>query len=213
MQSLQEPLQQGLAGLGIVCNEIQVQQLLAYGALLRKWNKTYNLTAKDSPEEILRLHLLDGLSVLPYLQGEQIADIGTGGGTPGLPLAIIAPERRFVLLDSNGKKTRFVRQALLELGLKNSEVVTARVEDFCFAEGFDTIVSRAFASAADFVSKTRHLLKVDGLWLAMKGRVAPEELAALEAFPAGEGISWRIAPLRVPGLAAERQIICIRNNG
>lgn len=200
------PLEQGLAELGIALNTEQVERLLAYGALLVKWNRTYNLTAKDSPEDILRLHLLDSLTALPYLEGGEIADIGTGGGTPGVPLAIAAPERRFVLLDSSAKKTRFVRQALLELGLDNGTVVTSRVEDFSFAGGFDTIISRAFASTPDFIAKTRHLAKPGGLWLAMKGRAPQDELAGLP-YP------WQREPLHVPGLAAERCVVCVRNSG
>lgn len=204
MEALASPLRQGAAELGLALDERQIQQLLGYAALLAKWNKVYNLTARAGPDDLLRLHLLDSLSVWPYLQGEDIADIGTGGGTPGLPLAIACPGRRFVLLDSNAKKTRFVRQALLELGVDNGTVATSRVEDFEFAGGFDTIVSRAFASTQDFVGQTRHLLKPGGVWLTMKG---PQAEAGLQELP----YPWRLQPLQVPGLeAAERYVVCIR---
>ncbi|TAN52860.1 MAG: 16S rRNA (guanine(527)-N(7))-methyltransferase RsmG [Methylococcaceae bacterium] len=205
MQTLKSSLEQGLEQLGIALNATQIQQLLDYGALLKKWNKTYNLTSKDSLEDILRLHILDSLTALPYLQGRHIADIGTGGGTPGIPLAIAAPQYQFVLLDSSSKKTRFVRQAILELGLSHAGVITSQAENFEYAGGFNTVISRAFASIPDFIDKTRHLLKYGGLWLAMKGRDPQAELAHL-SFP------WRIDALHVPGLAAERHMVSIRNS-
>lgn len=205
MQALKAALEHGLDALGIVLNPEQIQQLLDYGALLKKWNKTYNLTAKDSWEDILRLHLLDSLTALPYLQGRHIADIGTGGGTPGIPLAIAAPQHHYLLLDSSAKKTRFVRQVLLELGLSQAEVATSAVESFNHAEKFDSLISRAFASIPDFIDKTRHLLKPGGQWLAMKGREPHDELANLP-YP------WHIDALQVPGLAAQRHMVCIRNS-
>jgi len=187
----------GLAGAGLV------EPLSAYIRLLRKWNRVYNLTALQSDEELARLYLLDSLTALPFLQGPDVLDVGTGGGTPGIPLALARPDLQFVLLDSSAKKTRFVRQAVIELGLANVRVETGRVERFSFAPGFATIVSRAFSSLEDFIALTRHLLRDDGVWLAMKGQVSGEEQTGIA------GLQTEIVPVRTPGVEAERHIVVV----
>lgn len=189
----------GLGGAGLV------EPLAAYVRLLRKWNRVYNLTALQSDEELARLYLLDSLTVLPFLQGPNVLDVGTGGGTPGIPLALARPDLSFVLLDSSAKKTRFVRQAVIELGLANVRVETGRVERFSFPPGFATIVSRAFSSLEDFVALTRHLMREEGVWLAMKGQVSRDEQAGIA------GLKTKIMPVRTPGVEAERHIVVVRH--
>jgi len=151
-----------------------------YLALLNKWNKAYNLTAVRDPEMMVSRQLLDSLSILPWIKGPRILDVGTGAGLPGIPLAIAIPEFEFALLDSNGKKTRFIKQAVHELGLKNVSVIQDRVEAVKMTEGFDTIVSRAFADLHLMLKLTAHLRKPDGQWAAMKAsldEIQPEILA------------------------------------
>lgn len=177
--------------------------LARYLALLDKWNAAYNLTAVRDPAAMVTRHILDSLAVLPWLRGRRILDVGTGAGLPGIPLALACRERRFVLLDSNGKKTRFVTQALLALGLDNAEVVKARVEGYRAEDGFATILSRAFAGLADFVAATRHLLAPGGRWLALKGARPEAELAGLPADVRVTGVHR----LNVPGLRAERHLV------
>lgn len=187
----------GLAGAGLV------EPLEAYARLLRKWNRVYNLTALKSDEEVARLYLLDSLTALPFLQGPNVLDVGTGGGTPGIPLALARPDLSFVLLDSSAKKTRFVRQAVIELGLANVRVETGRVECFSFPQGFATIVSRAFASLEDFVMLTRPLLGEGGVWLAMKGQVSSAEGEGIK------GLKIETAPVKAPGVEGARHIVLI----
>ena len=154
-----EELQQGARELGVDLSEQQQAQLLAYLALLIKWNKAYNLTAVRDPDEMVSRHLLDSLSVVPFVAeaGDNWLDVGSGGGMPGIPLAILFPERRFTLLDSNGKKTRFLTQVKLELKLANLDVIHSRVEAFTPEQPFSGICSRAFSSLEDFSNWTRHL--------------------------------------------------------
>ncbi len=201
-------LEDGLQAMNIVYAASQVDALLAFLALLIKWNRAYNLTAIRDPEEMVRLHLLDSLTVLPYLKGKAVADVGTGAGLPGIPLAIFAPECAFMLLDSNAKKTRFIQQAILELSLSNVIVRHERVEQFMPAEKFSTVIMRAFADTPRIITLTRHLLAQDGVLLAMKGQAPEQELQHLEQ-------SWRLIPLKVPGVEAERCLVCIegQNNG
>ncbi len=198
-------LRAGLARLHLPAEEGQIAALLRLLALIGKWNKVYNLTAIKDPREMLTHHLLDSLAVLPYLHGRRIIDVGTGAGLPGLPLAIMSPQREFVLLDSNNKKTRFVTQAVIELGLQNVTVQNLRVEEYRPAALFDTVVSRAFASLAEMVRLTQALRAPDGVFLAMKGQAPAEEISEL---PAGFKIQ-EIAALTVPGLEAERHAVVI----
>ncbi|MEB3734334.1 16S rRNA (guanine(527)-N(7))-methyltransferase RsmG [Halopseudomonas pachastrellae] len=199
-------LAHGARQLGIDLTEDQQEQLLAYLTLLNKWNKAYNLTAVRNPDEMVSRHLLDSLSILPYIQGERWLDVGSGGGMPGVMLAIMFPARRFTLLDSNGKKTRFLTQVKTELGLTNLEVINSRVEAFNVEQPFDGITSRAFASLADFTHLTRHLGSPDTRWLAMKGVYPEDELAAMP-------VDFQLessAQLQVPGCVGSRHLLILR---
>src|SRR6218665_3622132 len=203
-----EELSRGAAELGVDLSEQQHSQLLGYLALLIKWNKAYNLTAVRDPDEMVSRHLLDSLSVVPYVAegGDTWLDVGSGGGMPGIPLAILFPERRFTLLDSNGKKTRFLTQVKLELKLANLEVIHSRVEAFTPAVPFTGICSRAFSSLQDFSSWTRHLGDTDTRWLAMKGVHPDDELQALPDH-------FKLAAthvLKVPGCQGQRHLLILR---
>ncbi len=204
-QRQQRLLTDGLTALGLVLDMEQQEKLLAYVALLYKWNKTYNLTAVRDPLEMVGKHLLDSLAILPHLHGPRILDVGSGAGLPGIPLAIAAPRLELTLLDSNSKKTRFLVQAKGELGLSNLSVVHSRVEQFRPERLFDTVTARAFASLADMLAGTAHLLAPGGCLLAMKGEYPTEELAAL---PPGVEVREVIA-LTVPGLQAQRHLVRI----
>ncbi len=201
----QTQLQQGLTEMGLSLTTGQQQQLLQYLALLQKWNRGSNLTAVRDPAEMVPRHLLDSLSILGLLQGERILDIGTGPGLPGIPLAIASPQRRYTLLDSNGKKSRFVQQVKLDLALAQVQVVQSRAEEFTQGEGFDIITSRALASLPKIVEWSQHLLAADGYLLAMKGSLPEVEMRELE----GRGAHIQVHPLRVPMSIGERHAILI----
>jgi 16S rRNA (guanine527-N7)-methyltransferase len=205
-----EELVHGAHELGIELTARQQELLLAYLALLIKWNKAYNLTAVRDPDEMVSRHLLDSLSVVPYVAeaGDNWLDVGSGGGMPGIPLAILFPERHFTLLDSNGKKTRFLTQVKLELRLSNMEVVHSRVEAFTPAQPFSGICSRAFSSLADFVGWTRHLGNGETRWLAMKGLQPDDELQVL---PQDFRLE-RTYVLKVPGCQGQRHLLILRRN-
>ncbi len=203
-----QELIEGAQQLGVILTEQQQQQLLQYLGLLIKWNKAYNLTAVRNPDEMVSRHLLDSLSVVQYVKqyGNDWLDVGSGGGMPGVPLAIIFPERKFTLLDSNGKKTRFLTQVKLELKLDNLEVIHNRVEAFTPARAFSGIISRAFSSLADFTNWTRHLGDTNSHWLAMKGVHPDDELQALpEDFRLD---SCQI--LKVPGCQGQRHLLILQ---
>jgi 16S rRNA (guanine527-N7)-methyltransferase len=201
-------LVRGTRELAIDLSDLQQQQLLAYLALLIKWNKAYNLTAVRDPDEMVSRHLLDSLSVLPFVAegGRTWLDVGSGGGMPGVPLAIMFPERAFTVLDSNGKKTRFLTQVKLELKLANLEVVHSRVELFRPAVPFGGITSRAFSSLEDFASWTRHLGNTETRWLAMKG-VQPED--ELQRLPDDFRLD-ACHVLKVPGCQGQRHLLILR---
>ncbi|TRX73802.1 16S rRNA (guanine(527)-N(7))-methyltransferase RsmG [Pseudomonas mangiferae] len=203
-----EELRQGARQLGVELDATRQDRLLAYLALLIKWNKAYNLTAVRDPDEMVSRHLLDSLSVVPFVEagGYTWLDVGSGGGMPGIPLAILFPERRFTLLDSNGKKTRFLTQVKLELKLDNLEVVHGRVEEFRPERPFTGIVSRAFSSLKDFATWTRHLGDGATRWLAMKGQAPADELQAL---PADFRLEAQHA-LAVPGCQGQRHLLILR---
>lgn len=198
-------LRQGLAALGLVLAAGQQQALLGYLGLLAKWNRAYNLTAVREPAVMVRRQLLDSLSISRWLGDGPVLDVGTGAGLPGIPLAIAHPRVRFSLLDTNSKKTRFVRQAVGELGLANVEVLQSRVEALQRTGHYATITSRAFASLADMVRLSRHLLADGGCWLAMKGTDPVGEIAALP-----DGIVAETIALAVPGETAARHLVRLR---
>ena len=200
----QNVLSAGLADLGLNLPESAQQQLLAFRDLLLKWNKTYNLTALRDPAQAISHHLLDSLAILPHIGDGALIDVGSGGGLPGIPLAIARPELQVCMVDTVQKKTTFLQQAVIELGLKNVTVNHARVEE---KQGqYAQITSRAFAELGLFVSLTRHLLAPNGRWLAMKG-VRPDD--ELKALPADITVD-AIIPLTVPGLCAERHLIILK---
>lgn len=203
--SAQQQLAAGIAALGLALPEGTEAKLLAYLALLDKWNRVYNLTAVRDAERMVSHHLLDSLAAVPFFQRESVLDVGSGGGLPGIPLAIARPEVQVTLIDSIAKKTAFLLQAKAELGPGNLTVVTSRVEDYRPAGGFDVITSRAFSDLREFVALTRHLLKPGGFWLAMKGLYPTEEIALL---PPGVKVSAD-HELVVPGLDATRHLIVL----
>lgn len=198
--ALQRQLEQGIAALGLTLPGDAVQRLLDYQALLTRWNAAYNLTAVRDPVEMVTRHLLDSLAILPYVRGSSLVDLGTGPGLPGIPLAIAAPGRRIVLVDSNGKKVRFLREAIRSLKLEDVEAIQSRVE--AVQGQFDCVTARAFASLADMFGWAGHLLAPDGEWLAMKGRRPDDELAGL---PPGFALR-AMHSLHVPGLDGERHL-------
>ncbi len=202
--SLARELADGIAALGLDVPPETQQRMLHYLELIQKWNKVYNLTAIRSPEQMLTHHLLDSLSVVPHIWPGRWLDVGCGAGLPGLVLAMARPDCRFVLLDSNSKKTSFVQQAIIELQLQNAQVFCARAEEWRPEGLFDGIISRAFAEMADFVATTRHLLAARGRWVAMKGHVERE----LKALPADIRIEQAI-PLHVPGLKGARSLVIL----
>jgi 16S rRNA (guanine527-N7)-methyltransferase len=196
-------LQAGLEQLNCPLESSQQQQLLDFVALLDKWNRVYNLTAVRTPAGMLGQHILDSLSILPYLHGDCILDVGTGAGLPGIPLAIAQPGRSFLLLDSNSKKTRFMKQAVVELKLKNVVVVQARIEAFTSDQAFTSIVSRAFASMADFIYGCAHLCQPQTVLLAMKGKHPADEILTMPS-------TWQISAeheLQLPGVEGERRLL------
>jgi len=207
--SSEQCLEKGLIELKLDVSSQQVTKLHDFVALMMKWNRTYNLTAvRDKPSMVVR-HILDSLSVLKHINGARILDVGTGPGLPGIPLALLCPEKEFVLLDSNGKKTRFIVQALAELGLDNVIVANERVEHFQPTALFDVIISRAFSDLTAMVGLVGHLCQASentkGQLLAMKGKMPEQELAQLpEGFENAE-----VRTLSVPGLEAERCLVII----
>lgn len=205
--TIERRLDEGLARLELAVEPAQRDQLLALLALLHKWNRAYNLTAVRDPLAMVSRHLLDSAAVLPWVRGPRLLDVGAGPGLPGLVLAILAPQLEVSLLDSNGKKVRFQRQAVLELGLTNVTPVQARVEAHRDAP-FDQLISRAFASLADFVTLTEGLLAEGGEWLAMKGPAADEEL---EALPPGVRLNAR-HELAVPFDESQRQLLILQRH-
>jgi 16S rRNA (guanine527-N7)-methyltransferase len=197
-------LEQGLADLGLALSAEAQQKLLAFRDLLLKWNRTYNLTALRDPEQAISHHLLDSLAILPHVGPGPLLDVGSGGGLPGIPLAIACPELAVTMVDTVQKKATFLQQAAIELGLKNVAVSHARVEEM--SGQYAQISSRAFAELRLFVDLTRHLLAPGGRWLAMKGLRPDDEVAAL---PPGIVVE-SVVPLNVPGLDAERHLIILK---
>jgi len=200
-----EQLSAGAAQLGLSLSPPAQQTLLDFLALLQKWNRVYNLTAVREPLQMVNQHLLDCLAIVPHITASNILDVGSGAGLPGIPLAVARPQSHVTLLESSQKKAAFLRQALIELGIKNATVERARVENWRPARLFDLIVSRALADLSAFVNSTSHLLAPDGVLAAMKGAYPRDELAHL---PRGFCLSAAHA-LSVPGLGAARHLIMI----
>jgi len=207
--TLRPALESGLRELGL--DPAFAEPLLAYLALLARWNQTYNLTAVRDPHEMVGKHLLDSLAMHPFVdalaaRGGSLADLGTGPGLPGIPLAAVKPGLKVTLVESNGKKARFLREAVRQLGLKDVRVAEARIEAVDEAGVYDAITARALATLPLILELGGHLLKPDGVLLAMKGVYPADEIAAL---PAG----WTVTaahPLRVPGVTGERHLIEVR---
>lgn len=204
-QALRAELEPGLEALGIA--RTHADPLLAYLGLLDRWNRTYNLTAIRDPREMVSKHLLDSLAMHAHLDGiVRLADLGTGPGLPGIPLAIVRPDLQVSLVESNGKKARFLREALRQLSLGNAQVVESRIEAFDAPGAFDAITARALATLPAIIALGGHLLAPDGSVMAMKAAIPQDEIDAL---PDG----WRVAavhPLPVPGLDAERHLVVVR---
>ena len=205
-ETLRKRLDAGLSALGIALDDRAIARLLDYVDLLERWNAAYNLTAVRDPSEMVTRHLVDSLAILPYVSGATLADLGSGAGLPGIPLAIAVPARETLLVDSNGKKARFLREAVRRLDLEHVRVAESRVEDV--AGTFECITARAFASLADMLRWGGHLLAPGGVWLAMKGRV---DAAELDAVPAGFRVE-RIVALNIPGLDAERHLVILKES-
>ncbi|MBN3859010.1 16S rRNA (guanine(527)-N(7))-methyltransferase RsmG [Neisseriaceae bacterium PsAf] len=196
-------LQAGLSDLQLSLSETAELKLLQYIDLLYKWNQTYNLTALRNKFQMLTHHIFDSLSILKELNdSKSLVDVGSGGGVPGIPIAIARPDLKIMLVDSNSKKTTFLAQAVIELGLSNVEVKQGRVE-VLQGEEFDIVVSRAFAELSDFVSITKQLLSKEGYWLAMKGTYPYEELSKLPDWVLVE----EVKPVKVPQVNAERHVV------
>jgi 16S rRNA (guanine527-N7)-methyltransferase len=210
--TLARALSSGVFALGLDIDATAQAKLLAYIALLDKWNRTHNLTAIREPERMVTHHLLDALATLPHLPdaaSARLIDVGSGGGLPGVPLAIARPRWRITLLDSNRKKAAFLRQAAAELALANVAVAAMRAEDYAPDPPFDVAISRAFADLAQFVAAARHLVGPRGRLLAMKGAYPSEELDALP--PAFRVVA--VPALDVPGLEAERHLVIMQAIG
>jgi 16S rRNA (guanine527-N7)-methyltransferase len=181
------------------------EQLIRYLDLLTQWNKVVNLTSITDPEQMVFLHILDSLSIHPYLKGEKIIDVGTGAGLPGIPLALFYPEKSFTLIDSNNKKIRFLTQVAHELKLKNVEIIHARCEDYRPVGKFDSVLSRAFSSIQVMLGTTQHLAAFDGLFLAMKGVYPEQEIREIPV----EFKLVAVHRLVIHGMKAERHLVCL----
>ncbi|WP_115703296.1 16S rRNA (guanine(527)-N(7))-methyltransferase RsmG [Legionella sainthelensi] len=194
-------LEQGLQSFALKAISASLSDYLF---LLNKWNSTYNLTAIRDVEVMVGKHILDSLAILPWLKGNRIIDVGTGAGLPGIPLALAQPEINFVLLDSNGKKTRFLNEVKRQLNLKNLEIVQNRVENYHPTKGFDTVLSRAFSSLGQMIQWTHHLIADKGIWLAMKGRFPDLELNDIKQ-------NCTVKSYSVAGVDGERCCVIIEN--
>ena len=204
--SLRTELDALLAQTSLNISEQQTTQLVQLVELLAKWNKAYNLTSVRDPSQMLVKHIMDSIVVSSHLSGNSFIDVGTGPGLPGLPLAILNPDKQFVLLDSLGKRLRFIRQAILSLGLKNVEIVQSRVEEFQPEQGFDCVLSRAFASLEDMLSWCHHLPNENGHFLALKGQYPESEITHLDSkFEFIESVT-----LQVPQLDGERCLVKVK---
>jgi 16S rRNA (guanine527-N7)-methyltransferase len=202
-KELYDLLDQGLLGLQLTLTETQKASLIAYMYLLMKWSRAFNLTAIKDPYRIVSHHILDSLSIVPYVQGPLIIDVGSGAGLPGIPCALVLPEQKFVLLDSNGKKTRFMTQAVGELQIPNVNIVQSRVEDYHPTFCFNTLMARAFAPVEEVLALTKHLPCAHGQLLLMKGNYPSAELQKI-------GNDVKVTKLSISGVQEERHLVCIK---
>ncbi|MDA0278879.1 MAG: 16S rRNA (guanine(527)-N(7))-methyltransferase RsmG [Proteobacteria bacterium] len=200
---IREELQRGISSLSLNCNEEMLSSLLAYIDLLKKWNSAYNLLGGNESDSLVSRHILDSLSINPYLEGNIIADIGAGAGLPGIPLAILNPDKNFVLIDSNGKKTRFMFQAKIQLGLDNISIENCRIEHYQSIQQIDMVMCRAFSTLADALTMLQPIFSDECKLLAMKGLYPEDEIARL---PDGFELSKSIK-LDVPGSESQRHLI------
>ncbi|MCG7584224.1 16S rRNA (guanine(527)-N(7))-methyltransferase RsmG [Photobacterium sp. OFAV2-7] len=202
---MKQRLAQLIAQTDLEVTDQQVEQLVGYVALLHKWNKAYNLTSVRDPQDMLVKHIMDSIVVSTHLDGERFIDVGTGPGLPGIPLAIMNPNKDFTLLDSLGKRIRFIRQVIHELGIENVTPVQSRVEEFQPEVGFDAVLSRAFASMNDMVSWCHHLPNRDGCFMALKGQFNQQEV---EELPEWCSVT-EVKSLQVPELEGERHLVIL----
>lgn len=198
----------GIASMGITLNETQQQCLLDYVDVLFKWNKAYNLTAVREKAQMIRRHLLDSLSIVSFIKGKRVLDVGSGAGLPGMVLAIYFPDKEFTLVDSNGKKTRFLQEVKQTLKLNNVTVIQTRVQEMKVTERFDCITSRAFAELGKMINVTAHLREPAGLFVAMKGQVLTQELSAID-----KHYKVHVHPVMVPDSDAARHVVVITEGG
>lgn len=204
MTSVADILSTGIEQLGLSIPYTTQNDMLSFLKFLQKWNRAYNLTAIDDLTKMVIVHLLDSLSIATYLQGDHILDAGSGAGFPGIPLALAYPSKHFVLLDSVGKKTRFLLQVVSTFKILNVEVIQARMENFRSDHCFDAIICRAVGAMVDVVAKTRHVICPKGRWLMMKGEYPRQEMEALT-------YCAKAFVLKVPGLNAQRHVIVIEH--
>ncbi|HUO44149.1 MAG TPA: 16S rRNA (guanine(527)-N(7))-methyltransferase RsmG [Burkholderiales bacterium] len=204
--ALDDLLAQGIAELGLSVPAATQHRMRDYLKLIEKWNRTFSLTAIRSPEDMLRRHLLDSLAISPYVSARFVLDVGSGAGLPGIPLAMMWPQSRITLLDSNQKKAAFMRQAIIELGLANATVVCDRIETWRSEAGFDLIVSRAFSDLPKFIEAAGRLCAADGVMAAMKGAYPDDELARM---PPGFAVE-RVVSLSIPGLNEARHLVLLK---
>lgn len=203
---MKNELQAALKKNNIVISDAMSEKLIQYLDMMLKWNKTYNLTAITQQYEMIYLHLIDSLIIAPHVTGARCLDLGTGAGLPGIPLAITHPEQFWSLVDKNNKKTRFLTQVIADLQIKNAQAVHQRGEEFHPAQGFDSILSRAFGTLRLFVETTAHLLNPNGELIAMKGKYPEEELADL---PDNVRVQ-SITQIDINGMDIERHLVCLR---
>lgn len=201
---LTHQLSVGIAGLGLQLAPSFIPKIIHFIEMLCKWNAVFNLTAITEPEEIITRHILDSLSILPYIHKNPVLDLGSGAGFPGIPCALALPQLNFVLLDSNGKKTRFLTEAIAELAMSNVEIIQSRVEHYRPKQCFGTITARAFSTIASIINQSSHLLCPTGEFLLMKGISPEKELQSIVQ-------KYHVTRLHVPGLNEQRHLITIEN--
>lgn len=203
-QGLESKIHSGCVAMGLLISSETQNKLIQYLGLFAKWNRAYNLSAVRDPDEMLSKHILDSLSILPHIQGSRIVDVGTGGGLPGIPLALALPEKSFALLDAKGKKTRFLHQVKQELALKNVEIVQSRVEQYLPEKRFDIAVCRAFDSMRGIAGCSSHLISREGKIFAMKGLIPIDELSELQKHYIVD-----VEKLVVPEVVGDRHLIIL----